>query len=141
MTIEKKEIEKRNDGSYALDSQNKKMSVTTQTGEHSVLFEDIASTSYNVVKGEAELKLKNKTVLYIGLVAIFLGIVFAEEMGSLAGFLLIGGGIAIFMAYKKEEKEWEDVTVETRGGKRVKYSVDLGQGKVDMDAIEEARRR
>lgn len=141
MGIEKKEIEKRNDGSYSLDMENKKMSVTTQTGEHSVLFEDIASTSYNVVKGEPELKLKNKTVLYIGLAAVFLGIVFAEEMESLAGFLLIGGGISIFMAYKKEEKEWEDVTIETRGGKRVKYSVDLGQGKVDMDAIEEARRR
>ena len=39
--VEEKELT-RNDGSYALDMANKKMSVTTLTGQHSVLFEDIA---------------------------------------------------------------------------------------------------
>jgi len=130
----------RNDGSYALDMANKKMSVTTQTGQHSVLFEDIASTSYNMIVGSPEYKVTNRALLFIGLAVAFLGIVFIGDMGSMSWFLIIGGIIAIAMAGKNEDKTWENVTVETRGGKTVTYSVDSGQGKVDMDAIEEARR-
>ena len=129
----------RNDGSYALDMENKKMSVTTRTGQHSILFEDIASTSYTKVTGEPEMKIKNQTALIIGVIAFILGIVLSDQ-GELGGILIVGGIIALFFGYGQEKKIWDDVTVETRGGKTVTYSVDLGQGKVDMDAIEEARR-
>tara|TARA_B100000886_G_C20424912_1_gene493450 strand:+ start:1182 stop:1598 length:417 start_codon:yes stop_codon:yes gene_type:complete len=129
----------RNDGSYALDMENKKMSVTTSTGQHSILFEDIASTSYTKVTGEPEMKIKNQTALIIGVIAFILGIVLSDQ-GELGGILIVGGIIALFFGYGQEKKIWDNVTVETRGGKTVTYSVDLGQGKVDMDAIEEARR-
>ena len=129
----------RNDGSYALDMENKKMSVTTTTGQHSILFEDIASTSYTKVTGEPEMKIKNQTALIIGVIAFILGVVLSDQ-GELGGILIVGGIIALFFGYGKEKKIWDDVTVETRGGKTVTYSVDLGLGKVHMDAIEEARR-
>jgi len=140
MSKEKKENPTRNNGSYALEMENKKMSVTTTTGQHSVLFEDIASTSYNTITGDAEFKIKNKPAFFGGCAAIFIGIVTAEQLEGVAGFLMVAGIIALFIGCKKEEKTWDNVTIETRGGKRVTYSVDLGQGKVDMDAIEEARR-
>jgi len=138
--MSKKEEEKpaRNDGSYALDMENKKMSVTTTTGQHSVLFEDIASTSYNLVKGGPSAELTNPPVLWGAIAAIFLGFIIG---GDVAPFLVVGGIIALFFAFTNKEKEWENVTVETRGGKRVTYSVDVGEGKVDMNAIEEARRK
>ena len=129
----------RNDGSYALDMENKKMSVTTTTGQHSILFEDIASTSYTKVTGEPEMKIKNQTALIIGVIAFILGVVLSVQ-GELGGILIVGGIIALFFGYGQEKKIWDDVTVETRGGKTVTYSVDLGLGKVHMDAIEEARR-
>lgn len=129
----------RNDGSYALDMENKKLSVTTSTGQHSILFEDIASTSYTKVTGEPEMKIKNQTALIIGVIAFILGVVLSDQ-GELGGILIVGGIIALFFGYGQEKKIWDNVTVETRGGKTVTYSVDLGQGKVDMDAIEEARR-
>jgi len=140
MAKQEKENLTRNDGSYALEMENKKMSVSTTTGQHSVLFEDIASTSYNRITGEEEWKIKNKPAVFGGGAAIFLGIVTAEQLEGVAGFLIVAGIIALFIGYKKEEKTWDNVTIETRGGKTVTYSVDLGQGKVDMDAIEEARR-
>ena len=140
MAKQEKEKQTRNDGSYALDMENKKMSVTTTTGQHSVLFEDIASTSYNTITGDPEFKIKNKPAVFGGCAAIFLGIVTAEQLEGVAGFLIVAGIIALFIGYKKEEKTWDNVTIETRGGKTVTYSVDLGLGKVDMDAIEEARR-
>ena len=130
----------RNDGSYALDMANKKMSVTTLTGQHSVLFEDIASTSYNMIEGVAERKITNKNLLWGGIAAVILGVIFAGDLGAVAGVMIIGGIIAVIAAGKSVKKTWDNVTVETRGGKTVCYSVDSGQGKVDMDAIEEARR-
>tara|TARA_Y100000813_G_scaffold26364_1_gene16802 strand:+ start:409 stop:831 length:423 start_codon:yes stop_codon:yes gene_type:complete len=139
MAKEKKENLTRNDGSYALDTENNKMSVTTSTGQHSILFEDIASTSYSTVTGKPEWKMKNKKALIIGIIAIVLGGMLGEE-GAISGFLVLGGAIALYFGFGREEKTWDNVTVETRGGKTVTYSVDLGQGKVDMDAIEEARR-
>ncbi len=140
MTKESKEDIKRNDGSYALDMESKKMSVTTTTGQHSVLFEDIASISYNKITGDPEFKIKNKTAFYIGCGGVVLGIGFLDQLGDMGGFLIVGGIIALFIGCKNEDKTWDNVTIETRGGKTVTYSVDLGQGKVDMDAIEEARR-
>ena len=140
MSEEKKENSTRNNGSYALEMENKKMSVTTTTGQHSVLFEDIASTSYNRITGDPEWKIKNKPAVLGGSAAIFLGILTAEQLEGIAGFIILSGIIALFIGYRKEEKNWDNVTIETRGGKTVTYSVDLGQGKVDMDAIEEARR-
>lgn len=135
---EKKEGPKRNDGSYALDMENKKISITTSTGHHSVLFEDIASTSYNLKEGDPSAKLTKPPVLWGALAAFLLGFAIGGEVGPI---LILGGIIAIFFAFTNKKEQWEDVTIETRGGKRVPYSVDLGQGKIDMDAIEEARRK
>ena len=42
---------------------------------------------------------------------------------------------------KASKDTWDKVTIETRGGKQVPYCVDLGQGKIDMDVIEEARKK
>ena len=140
MAKQEKENETRNDGSYALEMENKKMSVSTNTGQHSVLFEDIASTSYNRITGKAEWKIKNKPAFFGGCAAIFIGFGTGEQLENLAGFIIVSGIIALFIGAKKEEKIWDNVTIETRGGKTVTYSVDVGQGTVDMDAIEEARR-
>jgi hypothetical protein len=141
MSEVKKEEIKRNDGSYALDMENKKMSVTTTTGQHSVLFEDIASISYNTITGDREMKIKNKPAFFGGCAAIMLGFYLLEHSETAAAVPIIAGVIAIFIGYKLDDaKTWDDVTIETRGGKTVAYSVDSGQGKVDMDAIEEARR-
>ena len=115
------------------------MSVSTSTGQHSILFEDIASTSYSKVTGDPEWKVKNQTALIVGIIALVLGLVLADQEG-VGTFLIVGSGIALYFGFGKEDKTWDNVTVETRGGKTVTYSVDLGQGKVDMDAIEEARR-
>tara|TARA_B100000795_G_C22483725_1_gene317626 strand:+ start:43 stop:465 length:423 start_codon:yes stop_codon:yes gene_type:complete len=135
-----KDLEKRNDGSYALDTPNKKMSVTTSSGQHSVLFEDIASTSYNMIEGVSKREITNKNLFWGGIAAAILGPVFASLLGALSAIMFFGGIIAVFLSSKNVKKTWDNVTVETRGGKTVCYSVDSGQGKVDMDAIEDARR-
>ena len=145
LDLEKKE---RNNGSYALDMDNKKISVTLSNGQHSILFEDIASTSFKTfhykktVKAVQSFKTNLITGLSFGL-GIFLmieKIVF--DFPWWVGILVIIGGF-IFSGQKQDTLErvaWDNVTIETQGGKQITYSVKNGQGKVDIDAIEEARR-
>ena len=54
--------------------------------------------------------------------------------------LIIGSIASGVKADTEETVAWDNVTIETQGGKQITYSVKKGQGKVDIDAIEEARR-
>jgi|TARA_B100000767_G_C19610345_1_gene469570 hypothetical protein len=143
---ETKEGPKRNDGSYALDMENKKISITTSTGQHSVLFEDIASTSFNSESEDMpaahtpETKKAMLTGVALIVIGFILGSIGAEDF---SGFIVLAGIIYwIWKGRPKASKDtWDKVTIETRGGKQVPYCVDLGQGKIDMDVIEEARKK
>ena len=145
LELEKKE---RNDGSYALDIESKKISVTLSNGQHSILFEDIASTSFQTFSYERTRKAEQsfKTSFIMGfsfMLGIFLmieKIVF--DFPWWVGLLVIIVGM-IFSGAKPDTQEtvaWDNVTIETQGGKQITYSVKKGQGKTDIDAIEEARR-
>ena len=62
------------------------------------------------------------------------------------GLFIVFCGIPlwIFVAYSTRsleipEVKFENVIIETRGGSKISYSVDVGQGHKDMEIIEEAR--
>ena len=50
--------------------------------------------------------------------------------------VLIGFTVYSFI----DKLKWDDVTVETRGGKLLSYSVDFGQGENQVEEIEKLKR-
>ena len=56
--------------------------------------------------------------------------------------ILLGMVVLIgFIIYSFMDKiKWDDVTVETRGGKLLSYSVDLGKGENQVEKIEKLKR-
>ena len=138
------EQKERNDGSYALDMDNKKISVTLSNGQHSILFEDIASTSFQTFSYQRTRKAKQSAKTNIILFfSVFGGVLlmFWLDPWWIGLLVLIIGSIASGVKADTEETvAWDNVTIETQGGKQITYSVKKGQGKADIDAIEEARR-
>ena len=143
-------------GSYAVDAPNKKLEINPNPNEtHGVLFEDISSISVkNLSSTESEEKHHMTTVSWMGFsmtfvgVFVFLGGFFTNESwfelfitGAIVGLV----GFLIWSMNIKTDKietkfDYDQVTIETRGGSHLSYFVDAGQGKKDVSAIETARR-
>ena len=134
----------RTDGSYAIENDNK---VRLEIGgdSHSVLFEDIASISV--------IKVENPPVpnYWMGLIAciiIFVITLFIQSStddalttGAIGFFLGAIGFLVVAFLFKSNAEAWDNVVIETRGGKKIFYSVDLGMGRNDMDIIEAEKRK
>ena len=115
---------------------DEKLRITFKDSEESVLFEDTSSISY--------LKISNPNPLYM-----FGGIV----IGCVLGFNNIDSGPGLFMSLMigpmvlgfilawSNRIKFDNVAVETRGGKIIRFTVDSGDGKTTMDQIEEDKRK
>ena len=116
---------------------DEKLRITFKDSEESVLFEDTASISY--------LKISNPNPLYIiggfilGCILGF-GNIDSGEVG-LVMFLLFGPIIlGVILGFSNKIK-FDNVAVETRGGKIIRFTVDPGDGKAAMEQIEEEKRK
>ena len=115
---------------------DEKLRITYKDSEESVLFEDTSSISY--------LKISNPNPLYI-----FGGIVIGCVLGfsnidsdmGLVMSLMIGPMILGFILAYSNPIKFDNIAVETRGGKIIRFSVDSGDGKSIMEQIEEEKRK
>ena len=124
---------KRNPGRFSFE--DNKLRISNLNGMSSVLFEDISSISY---KSNSMNDLK-----WIGIGFLFL-LIFGIYGGSnknstlvILGYICFFGGIIYSFMNKIK---WDDVTVETRGGKLLSYSVDFGLGENQVEEIEKLKR-
>ena len=105
-----------------------KVRVTYKTGLESVLFEDISSISWNTRS------LPNPYILLIGSV-IGVVVMFFDELFLGASIVLVSSILMFFIHIK-----WDDIEIETKGGKLVTYAVDKGKGAGQMNLIEKKKR-
>ena len=112
-----------------------KLRITYKDSEESVLFEDTSSISY--------LKIENPNLWMILLGSIVgIGVMATTDMSDFTTSMvvfLIPWAIGMVMAYTNKIK-YDNVAIETRGGKIIRFSVDAGKGKDIMEKIEEEKR-
>lgn len=129
------ELPKRNPGSFSISDD--KLRIQNKDGQSSVLFEDISSITWE------KKSIPNLMFVIAGTIMFFLGpFFFISVIEGDSAYLvpvLLGIGIAIYGYLNKII--WEDVIVETRGGKLLSYSVDQGMGQKDVDQIESNKRK
>jgi hypothetical protein len=124
---------KRNPGKFSFE--DNKLRISNLDGISSVLFEDISSISYK------SNSMNNLKWVFIGFFISMFFTVFGGYNHNFSAILLgmivlIGFTIYSFM----DKIKWDDVTVETRGGKLLSYSVDFGQGENQVEEIEKLKR-
>lgn len=124
---------KRNPGKFSFE--DNKLRISSLDGISSVLFEDISSITYNRVS------LPNMKWILYGFVVVIIGVFISLVSGSGVLFgvsFLIGGGLMIYTFFDKID--FDNISVETRGGKLLSYSVDCGQGENQVEEIEKLKR-
>jgi len=126
----------RNDGTWSV--QDEKLRISYQNGQESVLFEDTASISYKCLDNSSP------NPLYLGL-GIFIGIIimFATDVEDFGIAIDIGCVIlGAWMAYQNPlGGKFDNVAIETRGGKIICFSVAPQQGQAIMEQIEAEKRK
>ena len=113
---------------YSLE--DNKLRVIYKSGVESVLFEDISSISFREVK-EPRIALL-LLCFVIGLVVII------QDFNNLllGGIIMFLGFILMFVI----TNNYDNLIVETRGGKFIMFSVDHQTAKYEMEKIESAKR-
>jgi hypothetical protein len=124
---------KRNPGKFSFE--DNKLRISNLDGISSVLFEDISSISYK------SNSMNNLKWFLIGFVISYLFMILGSTNDSIP-VILLGMVVGIgFIIYSFMDKiKWDDVTVETRGGKLLSYSVNYGQGENQVEEIEKLKR-
>ena len=112
------------------------MRISYDNGSESVLFEDISSIGYRELKGG------NVYVFLAGLVIAlisFLILMFYQQyILSFFVFLILfvlSSILSFIFGFK-----WDNIQIETKGGKILEYSVPEGKGKDQMELIESKKR-
>lgn len=120
------QIKKRNDGRFSIDEN--KLRITNSNGISSVLFEDISSISYTSVSSP------NRIIIILGVIIMISGFFLNSDW--------IGWGIGciVMILGFVYQLKWDDILVETRGGKILTYSVDTGEGYNQVEEIERMKR-
>jgi hypothetical protein len=117
-----------------------KIRIQTDSGQESVLFEDIASLGYKrVAIGEyPSTYLLGIICLIIGYAGMFFGWIFMNGIVS----LILGLAVVILGYYlmKQTYFYFDQISVETRGGKIILYGVNETLGQSEINRIEEAKR-
>jgi hypothetical protein len=107
-----------------------KVRINYSDGTDSVLFEDIASISYRTVK--------TPNLLFYLLSVLGFFLLVSDSISDLIAYILIFlGGVLPWVFPNK----FDNVIIETRGGKLLIYSVELGLGKEQMELIEMEKRK
>jgi hypothetical protein len=124
---------KRNPGKFSFE--DNKLRISNLDGISSVLFEDISSISF---KSNSMNNLK--WVLIGFLISIVLSILggYNNSIPTIVFGMIVMIGFIIYSFMDKIK--WDDVTVETRGGKLLSYSVDFCQGENQVEEIEKLKR-
>ena len=115
---------------------DEKLRITFKDSEESVLFEDTSSINY--------LKVENPNFLYM-ILGFVIGIILmvnsdTSDFAMMMGVFLIPFGLSIIIAFGKKIK-YDNVAIETRGGKIIRFTVEAGKGKTIMEQIEEEKRK
>ena len=121
----------RKDGTWSVN--NDKVRITYKDSEESVLFEDTASISY------IKCKKPNPGIIGLGVLVTILIIVFSNDIDVLMWSWVpaaIGGVFAAMSPIK-----FDNVAIETRGGKIIRFSVPADTGQQIMDQIEGEKRK
>jgi hypothetical protein len=121
-------------GNYSI-SENK-VRINYDDGTDSVLFEDIASISVKTITFQNTLLLL--LFLAIGFLILIFGVFRASLFLSLLALCLFIVGIILAFAFPKR---FDNVIIETRGGKLIVFSVDDGDGYMHMEIIENEKRK
>ena len=136
---------KLNPGSFSIN--DNKLRIKNLTGETSVLFEDISSISFK--------KSFSRNLMYIifGILTYMLGVTLGNSSKgdnyktiiigldiSEVSILICMTGIILIILYFIKKIKYDDVIVETRGGMLLTYSVKEGEGKNQVNLIEEQKR-
>jgi len=123
----------RKDGKWSIDEN--KIRVTYTLGADSVLFEDISSISF---KSRAESVTSVRTIIlsFLG-TGSCAGTAHDDSLGAAALLFLL---IPLISFFADGSIFWDDVEIETRGGKIIRYSTDQGNGASEIDRIEAAKR-
>lgn len=128
---------KKNPGHVSFN--DNKLRIEFKDSTESILFEDISSMS------NSKVEIANGKYILLGLLLFFVFAIVAVSIESDAGayILLIGilGMIALIVLAYRKKIGWDDVVVETRGGKEVKFSVERGKGIETVDSIENEKRK
>jgi|688.fasta_scaffold956105_1 hypothetical protein len=124
---------KRNPGKFSFE--DNKLRISNLDGISSVLFEDISSISYKS-NSMNDMKWIWLSILFM-IIFVSLGISYDNSTIGVLGYICFLGGIIYSFMNKIK---WDDVTVETRGGKLLSYSVDIGEGENQVEEIEKLKR-
>lgn len=108
-----------------------KIRVEYKDGLDSILFEDISSIS--------TIKVKKKQWIFIllGIIGgIFINLLFNTEDGKYGSISIIIGLVLFFIL----KKEYDNVIIESKGGKLMVFTVGKDEGKSVVDEIEDNKR-
>lgn len=112
-----------------------KVRVNYGDGVESVLFEDISSLSYKSINQPNPL-----IGLLMGLIGgLFFFLPMFTDMNT--GLCIILGIGVIALSFFLFRIQFDNVIVETRGGKLLVFSVEFGKGQNQMEMIEEEKRK
>jgi|688.fasta_scaffold1195180_1 hypothetical protein len=114
-----------------------KVRIHFETATESVLFEDIASISYKQVAAG------NPKVLMAGMslaaLIFFLGLLLGNTL-QLFLFAVSVVFLTIVLTFTIFKMIWDEVEIESKGGKIISYSVVKGKGRASMELIETKKR-
>jgi hypothetical protein len=135
----------RNPGSFSI--QDNKIRIQNLNGQSSVLFEDISSITW------VNRSMPNMILISIGIALLFCGplsiLTITSSKNSYGNdspfnglaLLLAIGSIGLIIYGSINKTTWDDVIIETRGGALLSYSVDEGNGRSEVNNIEDAKRK
>ena len=131
---------KKNPGKVGFLDNKLRIEFKLTNSTESILYEDISSMSSSKVWGA------NMLYILLGFIFFIITFIIAFNVGDSEAapvILVIGvaGFVAGFILSIIFKKIWDDVVVETRGGKQVRFSVPEGKGIETVDSIENEKRK
>jgi len=131
---------KKNPGKVGFLDNKLRIEFKLTNSTESILFEDISSMSSSKVWGLNWLYILLGFIFFI--IMTIIGVSVGDsEAGPVIVVIGVAGTVAGFILSIIFKKIWDDVVVETRGGKQVKFSVPEGKGIETVDSIENEKRK